>query len=170
MKQLNNNSKDSKSFPSKKPSKNFELYIFLASIIIIVFAGFLSNRISVLEAKVIQLEDNKPYIPSWYSNQSKVNELENQIEKLRNKVYDLEKSNDSIVKNNFKLNNYFSTEDRRWSNVDKGMSKAAVERILGKPDRKVDDNKRFSYWFYDVSPNEQYVTFIDGKVDDWKGG
>lgn len=170
MKQLNNNSKDLKGLPSKKPSKNFELYIFLTSIIIIIFMGFLSNRISVLESKVSQLEGSKPYIPSWYSNQSKVNELENQIEKLRNKVYDLEESNDSSVKNNFKLNDYFSTEDRRWSNIDKGMSKATVERILGKPDRKVDDNKRFSYWFYDVSPNEQYVTFIDGRVDDWKGG
>ena len=164
MKQLKNNSKVLKKFPSKKPSKNFELYIFLSTIIVIVFIGFLSNRISALEAKVSQLESNKAYTSSRYSNQSKVNELENQIDKLRNKVYDIEESGISNLKDSLNQNN-----KARWDKIYKGMTKASVKRALGEPDRRIDDDSRFSYWFYSESSDNEFLIFNFGAVDSWEG-
>ncbi len=164
MKQLKNNSKDLKGFPSKKPSKNFELYIFLTSIIIIIFMGFLSNRITALEAKVSQLESNKAYTSSRYSNQSKVNELENQIDKLRNKVYDIEESGIPKLQDLLNQNN-----EIRWDKIYKGMTKASVKRVLGEPDRRIDDDSIYSYWFYSELSDNEFIIFNYGVVDSWEG-
>lgn len=148
MKQLKNNSKDLKGFPSKKPSKNFELYIFLTSIIIIIFMGFLSNRITALEAKVSQLESNKAYTSSRYSNQSK----------------DIEESGIPNLLDLLNQNN-----EVRWDKIYKGMTKASVKRLLGEPDRRIDDDLRYSYWFYSELSDNEFIIFNYGVVDSWEG-
>ena len=98
------------------------------------------------------------------TNQSKVNELENQIDKLRNKVYDIEESGIPNLKDLLNQNN-----KARWDKIYKGMTKASVKRALGEPDRRIDDDSRYSYWFYSESSDNEFLIFNFGGVDSWEG-
>ena len=47
------------------------------------------------------------------------------------------------------------------------MTKASVKRLLGEPDRRIDDDLRYSYWFYSELSDNEFIIFNYGVVDSW---